>query len=352
MSDAEDRPSAPVDPAVPSRAVPGPDLASPALTSTSLRAVVAEIYAEVDERRRSGAFPPGLERELDAVFARFSPPAAAGDDLDAVLDRAERAAFIDVDVPTASNRAGVPVVKQTLRKAMAWYLRYVAQQVSAMGGVLVRADRMLASRIVKLEAAVPGANRAVADEQLALHPAPVPSSALAAITAAMAGVSGRMLVASCGRGELVDALLTAGHDCYGTEPRRPLIAEALRRGVDVRDDEPLEHLSRIGADALGAVVLVGVVDTAPLGVQLTLADHAVRCVRTGGVVTIVVVDPDRWRRDDPVRADLAAGHPLHAETWAHVLRQRGCEVSISAIEDGDGGGMRLVRAIVGAPTGS
>jgi len=331
--------------------------------------VVADIYAEVDERRRTGAFPPGLERELDAVFARFSPPAAAGDDLAAVLDRAERAAFIDVDVPTASNRAGVPVVKQTLRKAMAWYLRYVAQQVSAMGGVLVRADRMLASRIVKLEAAVPGANKAVADEQLALHPAPIGADVLAAITAALGDVSGRVLVASCGRGELVDALLATGRDCYGTEPRRPLIAEALRRGVDVRDDEPLDHLRRIGADALGALVLVGVVDTAPLGVQLTLADHAVRTVRPGGEVVIVVVDPERWRRDDPVRADLAAGRPLHADTWAHVMRQRGCTVTTDVVTTDvvttdvvttdvvttdvvNGHGTRLVRAVVGAPAGS
>ena len=33
-----------------------------------------EIDAEVRARRASGAYPPGFERELDAVFARYAPP--------------------------------------------------------------------------------------------------------------------------------------------------------------------------------------------------------------------------------------------------------------------------------------
>ena len=50
-----------------------------------------EIDAEVRARRASGAYPPGFERELDAVFARYAPPAAS-DDIESVTDQAEEAA--------------------------------------------------------------------------------------------------------------------------------------------------------------------------------------------------------------------------------------------------------------------
>jgi hypothetical protein len=303
------------------------------LSDLDLRAVVAEIYASVDERRRNGDFPPGLERELDAVFARFAPPAAIGNDLEAVLDRAERAAFIDVDVPTASNRPGVPVVKQTLRKAMAWYLRYVAQQVSAMGASLVRADRILAGRIATLEGAVPGANLTVAAEHAALHPPPLTAAVAAAVVEALDGVAGRVLVATCGDGSLVEALRSRIVDAYGTEPRRALIAEALRRGTDVRDDNAIDHLRAVEAGALGAVVLVDVVDTEPLGAQLALADAATRAAAADAVLVIVASNPAWWGRADPVRADLAPGRPLHAQTWAHVLRQRGFVATTADVDD-------------------
>jgi hypothetical protein len=318
-------------------AVPDGLAPTAALSELDLRAVVAEIYADVDERRRTGDFAPGLERELDAVFARFAPPAAVGNDLDAVLDRAERAAFIDVDVPTASNRPGVPVVKQTLRKAMAWYLRYVAQQVSAMGGALVRADRILAARIATLEASVPGANPNVAAEQAALHPQPLTDAVTAAVADALAdalhGVVGRALVATCGDGSLVEALRAGGVDAYGTEPRRALIAEALRRGTDVRDEGALEHLRAMESGALGAVVLVDVVDTEPLGAQLAMADAAARAIAAGGTLVVVASNPAWWGRADPVRADLAPGRPLYAQTWAHVLRQRGFVATTTDVDD-------------------
>jgi hypothetical protein len=306
-----------------------------------LRVVVAEIYDEVQRRRRTGQYPPGLERELDAVFARHAPAAALGDDLASVLDRAERAAFIDVDVPTASNRPGVPIVKQGLRKAMAWYLRYVAQQVSTLGGTLVRVERMLADRLAHLEDAVDGANALVADEVLGLRPAPLPVGVVTATVATLGHPAGRVLVAECGAGELVGGLAATGLDVYGTEPRRDLAADAARQGLEVRDDGALDHLRRVEDGSLAAVVLVGVVDGAPLGVQLALADRAVAAVRPDdGVVLVVCPSVTALERHDPVRTDLMAGRPLHAATWIHVLTARGLLAATAAEFDG----WSLVRA--------
>jgi hypothetical protein len=83
---------------------------NPALDLDRLR---REIDAEVRARRASGAYPPGFERELDAVFARYAPPAAS-DDIELVTDQAEEAAGIELAIPTASEKRGGALVKQAL----------------------------------------------------------------------------------------------------------------------------------------------------------------------------------------------------------------------------------------------
>jgi len=44
-----------------------------------LQQVLREIDEEVDARRAAGDFPPGMERDLDLVFARFAPATTSGD---------------------------------------------------------------------------------------------------------------------------------------------------------------------------------------------------------------------------------------------------------------------------------
>ncbi|MGE0879764.1 MAG: hypothetical protein AB7L13_18230 [Acidimicrobiia bacterium] len=303
-----------------------------------LRLVVAEIYEEVQQRRRSGVYPPGLERELDAVFAQYAPPAAVGDDMAVVLDRAERASFIDVDVPTASNLPGVPFVKGVLRKLMAWYLRYVTQQVSALGGMLVRAMKALNGRVARLEEAVPAASPRVLDELRSLDYAPIDEQWVRASVVALKGVRGRILHAECGKGEIVGALVDAGLDAYGVDPRRDRLGDGLRHGLDVRADQALEHLRRLPSGSLGGLIVSGLTDHGAIAVQLELADLATEVLAHDGVLVIVSSTPEAWAGAMPiVQADLAPGRPLHVETWTHLLTARGfkaIEVQEGALVDG------------------
>ena len=68
-----------------------------------------EIDAEVRARRASGDYPPGFERELDAIFARYAPPAAS-DDIEVLIDEAEEAAGIELAIPTESDKRGGAIV--------------------------------------------------------------------------------------------------------------------------------------------------------------------------------------------------------------------------------------------------
>ena len=285
--------------------------------------LTAEINAEVRRRRASGDFPPGLERELDALFARYAP-ATTGGDFDEVVERAERTSFVHADVPTTSNQPMLGYVKRVLRSLMAWYVRFLAQQVTAFAGAITRAVRLLGHRVDALETiTVRAAQRTLAEIEDRRDGLDLARWA-DVVSGAVAGVGGRVVHAECGEGALVARLVADGRDAYGIEPREALAMVAARAGLDVRADDVLTHLRAVPDGALGGLVLSGAVDRLPLGSLLELADLAGAKLGPSGVVVVVSAAPAAWDRAlDPVVADLAPGRPLHADTWVHILDTRG-----------------------------
>lgn len=285
--------------------------------------LLAEIDAEARRRRDSGELPPGFERELDRLFEQFAPPSAS-DDFDAVLARADQDAFVDADVPLASRLPGVPLLKKLLRKAMHWYVRYVARQVTEFNATIHRAVLLLGERVRRLEAAVPGADPRVRHEAGHLPPAATTDPWVGPAVRVMGAVRGRVLHVDAGDGALVRAMVDAGVDAYGVEPRAELADAAAAGGLDVRADEHDAHLRAVPDGALGGLVLSGCVDRLPLGALLELADEAARVLADGGHLLVCSSSPAAWARGrDPVRADLAPGRPLHPATWEHLLAERG-----------------------------
>ena len=309
------------------------DVVAAPLGSLDLRRVLVEIDEEVARRRASGELPAGLEQELDATFARFAPAASTGGDAASILAAAERTAFVDVDVPTASGLPGGPVLKKALRKGMAWYLRYLAQQTSAFNAAVVRALRSTDERLVALEQTAPGASPHLRAALAEVGPGPSPGDLLPVALEACRGVTGRVLVADAGDATVVRGLVEAGVDAYGLDPRRTLANRALADGLDVRVGEATAHLGQVAAGVLGGVVLSGALERLPAAGALALADAASAALASGGALVLRSTTPAAWaRRLDPVVADLSPGRPLSAATWVHVLGRLGLEVE--AVQDG------------------
>ena len=285
----------------------------PPVPGIDLGRLQAEINEEVRHRRATGDFPPGLERELDAMFARYAP-AGTGDDFDDVLASAQTQSFIHADVPTSSRRAPFAIIKRALRMAMAWYVRFVAQQVTAFAGTITRAVALLARRVDALETlTVSPADRAVARRDL--------SPWADIVVTALAGIRGRVLLTECGDGALIRSMLSAGVDAYGVEPSEELTAEAAGAGLDVRTDTAIRHLRKVPDESLAAVVLS--VDTLPTGEVVAIAGRAVDALAPGGTLMVLSAGPLAWARSvDPVVADLSTGRPLHPATWRHILEGR------------------------------
>ena len=293
--------------------------------------VMAEIQEEVRRRRAAGELPPSLERELDLVFDRHVPAGALDGDFGEALKAADRAAYVNVAVPTASEKPGIGEVKRVLRKAMAWYLNYLAQQVTAFGTATVRALRALGDRVTVLEDEVAELRPVVDDGRDRPAVAPDLGAWHQAVTGHLAGAGGRVLHAECGDGALVRALLGAGRDAYGVDPRGALVDAAVAAGVEAWPDDPLDHLGSVAEAALAGLVLSGCVDRAPLARQRRYLELARAKLAPGAPLVLVVANPEAWAAAVPsLESDLAPGRPLHAATWAHLLeRERFTDIAVA-----------------------
>jgi SAM-dependent methyltransferase len=284
--------------------------------------VMADIDAEVKRRRASGDLPPSLERELDLVFERFAPVGALDTSFADAVGSAERAAFVNVAVPTASRQPLVGLLKRVLRKLMAWYLNYLAQQMTALGTSVVRALRVLESRVAELEERTE-ALRATTDDGL---DRPVVAQNLSQwhqlVVSTLSGVNGRVLHTECGDGALLGALTSAGIDAYGVDPRGRMVDAAVANGADAWADDPIAHLDAVGDATLAGLVLSGCVDRLALGRQRRLVSLAATKLAPGGALVLLGTSPEAWANSvAPVEADLAPGRPLHVDTWRLFAEQ-------------------------------
>jgi hypothetical protein len=97
--------------------------------------------------------------------------------------------------------------------------------------------------------------------------------------------------------------------------------------------DALERLGALAPGSLGALVLSGIVDRAPLTGLLGLLDRAAG--RLGPGAPVVVIGAGADHPGPPAARDLLAGRALHRETWV-VLLERAGFAEVAPLEGGDG----------------
>ncbi|MET1002313.1 MAG: hypothetical protein ABWZ15_10930, partial [Acidimicrobiia bacterium] len=193
-----------------------------------------EIDAEVRARRAAGDYPPGFERELDALFAQFAP-AEASDDFDTALERAEESVALEPVIPIASRNPLLATMKRIVSKLIGWYHVWLVQQVTTLGATITHTLRLLGRRVDTLETATGSVER-VRVAGAAVAPVRDDDVWRELVVTSARGVDGRVAVAECGDGALVAALVGAGADAYGVEPRAALADAAIANGLEIRVD--------------------------------------------------------------------------------------------------------------------
>ena len=284
------------------------------------RSLAAEIEAEVRARRAAGEYPPGFERELDVLFDRFAPPEVSND-FDAALERSEDLVVMDPVIPVASRNPALGFVKRAVSKLIGWYHGWIAQQISAMATAINTALRLLGDRVKGLERVTGEVARA--REIAGRAPAIRDDSAWTALVLdGLRGCTGRIALVQCGEGDLLAALVEAKLDAYGVEPRAESADAVRRRGLEVRHDDGVAHLDAVGDGALAGLVLRGMVERITIGEAVALVETASTRLTPGGRLVVCSLTREAWGAGSTaVEADLVAGHPLHPDTWAHLLTE-------------------------------
>jgi len=123
------------------------------------------------------------------------------------------------------------------------------------------------------------------------------------------GAGGPVLDLGSGRGEWLELLHERGIPATGVDSSGRAVAGATRRGLAVREADPVTHLAGQAESSLGAVTAFGLVERLSTHAQLELFDRALLALRPGGLLVVSAANP--------TALDVGA-----AEVWLDPARRR------------------------------
>jgi len=265
--------------------------------SVDVRALVAEIEAEVARRRAAGEYPEELLARLRAEFRVVSDEQSL-----------DEMAHIETVRPLESLRPGlgsaVVLVKRVLRRLMAWYVRPLAEDQSRFNYALLRRMVALDARLARVETAwqrPPGAPPRGASGRYPM--AEIESARLQAVRDVLHGrPPGPVAVIGFDDAGTLQRLQADGVPVEAVTPDSALLASARAVGVRCHDAEPLAWLEATGP-SLAAVVGMGVLPMLSPAETLRILPLIVQTLRPSGRVVLDAPDP-RFADAPPDAADI------------------------------------------------
>ena len=128
----------------------------------------------------------------------------------------------------------------------------------------------------------------------------------------------------CGRGELLELLREAGIGARGVEGNAHAVRECREKGLDVAEDDLVEHLRRLERGRLGAVFAAQVAEHLPPAVLHAVLAEAHRALRPGGLLVLETVNAASALAFHEVYIrDLTHERPLHPETLRFMAAAAG-----------------------------
>ncbi|MDQ3946623.1 MAG: class I SAM-dependent methyltransferase [Actinomycetota bacterium] len=299
-------------------------------------ALVAELRAKVEERRRAGEYPPGLEQDLAAHFQRLlsrriQPPRPV--DLRGPMAQVERALPLRADrIPVASQVPGGAALHKAVAKLVGRQTQGVLEQVQAFAEPVRQALDALTTAVEDLTREVREDLAAQVSAVLDRQAAQERAQALAAAGGEVPQppVDGRrpfrpwysslrfedefrgsredlleryrdvaerltgcapVFDVGCGRGEFLELLGGLGIEAWGVDLDAELVKAASDRGLPVEQGDGLKQLERLDEASLGGLVLIQVVEHMSSQEVVDLVYLASTKVRPGGRVLIETVNP-------------------------------------------------------------
>jgi len=247
-------------------------------TPIDVRALVAEIEAEVARRRAAGEYPEELLARLRSEFRVASEGASL-----------EEMAHIETVRPLESRRPGF---KRLLRRLVAWYVRPLAEDQSRFNYAMLRRLVALEARLARVETAwqrPPESPRRGVDRYDASMR--INDARLQMLREVLQRrPPGPVAVIAFDDAGMLQRLQAVGVPVEAVTPDPGLLAAARAAGVRCHEAEPLAWLASTGP-SLAAVVGMGVLPLLSPAETLRIVPLIAQTLRPAGLVLLDAPDP-------------------------------------------------------------
>ena len=309
---------------------------SPDRNSPDLERLLATLRDRVEQRRSDGAYPPGLETELDGHFARLtgdrpSSPSFVLGELEQALDDLGNFVYRRDAISNGSRLPGGSALHRAIAKGVGRQIQGVLEQTQDQSqrvfrtvALMARATNLLAEeydtrviqqlddlqlrlareqdrmqqllvRLADLAARVPGAGVDAWYEEDAFNAhfrgaADDISSRYEDLAARFVGCD-PVLDIGFGRGEFLELLRGMGVEASGIETDPRLVEWARSRGLRAEVGRAVEHLRDLPEASLGGLVMIQVIEHLSPQHVIDVVRLAAEKVRPGGRVVMETVNP-------------------------------------------------------------
>lgn len=359
-----------------------------------VRAIVAEVKAEVARKAEQDLYPPDLMAEL----------IASSDKLLGAVESVRNTAHVEFRPPVRSHRpvfgAALTLTKWSLRRLLRFQSMHMAGEVNTFAGntanaFLLTAERLqdleerqsaAAARLERVERRLRGLTRqsreagAAGGARGASNAAARTGQTDAAIDYVgfedqfrgsaqdvgerqsayvdlFRGQTAPVVDVGCGRGEFLAQLRQAGIPAYGIDTSRAMVQRARESGLEVKEEDAFEHLESVPRESLGGVFSAQVVEHFDPARLVMFFELAARALKPGGVFVAETLNPQSLSTfTGPLYVDLGHVRPLHPLTLQFIAQSVGlrdvevrflapipAEHRLSAIPESDAAPGDLVR---------
>jgi hypothetical protein len=144
--------------------------------------VVNDLGQAVEALQAAPSFPAAYAARVREAVRRLDPFPPVPMDVPQALALVTHQARIDIDAPLRTRRRGAKAAKIAIKRATAWYLSYLADQVGDLGQALVHLGVALADRVEAVAAQL-GETRAATEAEIELLRARIAALEAAAVHA-------------------------------------------------------------------------------------------------------------------------------------------------------------------------
>jgi len=336
--------------------------------------LLEHLRARVEERRRSGAYPPGLEHDLDVHFRHIVEhrPVRNLDALRKAMATFEEGLVFDpAMIPLDSRMPGGQALHQMVAKLVTRQTDWLTQRLREFAEsvrVLLWALVSTMDDPTHVHAEVTAQIDAILDRLAYYEQAPADAAMLGAIVARLEALEAAearrgvrpwfpaerlaeelrgprdevmasyrplaerlggcspVVDLGCGRGELVEALIGQGVEACGVERDPGLVAAGTDRGLPVVQADVVGWLDAAVAESLGGIALLAVVEALSAQELLDLVALAAEKLSPGGRVLVLA---------GPGQQDPSWQRSVHPAYLAFLFKEAGfAEVSVEDVERG------------------